>query len=62
MKFASARIGARIDFRLHTPRGRLTAQFKEQAESNPKLSGRVEMSKFATERIRRGGPAPRTNQ
>jgi Chaperone of endosialidase len=38
----------------------LTAQLKEQAAQIQKVSAQVEVSKFATGRIRRGGPAPRT--
>jgi len=37
----------------------LTAQLKEQAAQIEKVSVQVEMSKFATGRIRRGGPASR---
>jgi hypothetical protein len=36
----------------------LTASLKEQAAQIHKVSAQIEMSKFATERIRRGGPAP----
>jgi Chaperone of endosialidase len=38
----------------------LTAQLKEQAAQIQKVSAQVEVSKFATGRIRRGGPVPRT--
>ncbi len=38
----------------------LTAQLKEQAAQIQKMSAQLEVSKFATGRIRRGGPAPRT--
>ncbi len=37
----------------------VTAQLKEQAAQIQKVSAQAEMSKFATGRIRRGGPAPR---
>jgi hypothetical protein len=37
----------------------LAAQLKEQAAQIQKVSAGVEMSKFATGRIRRGGPAPK---
>jgi uncharacterized coiled-coil protein SlyX len=37
----------------------LAAQLKEQAAQIQKVSAGVEMSKFATERIRRGEPAPK---
>ena len=36
----------------------LTAQLKEQASQIQKVSAQIESSKFATGRIRRGGPAP----
>ncbi len=38
----------------------LTASLKEQAAQIQKVSAEIEVSKFATGRIRRGGPAPRT--
>jgi hypothetical protein len=38
----------------------LTATVKEQAAQIQKVSAQVELSKFATGRIRLGGPAPRT--
>ena len=38
----------------------LTASLKEQAAQIQKVSAQVEVSKFATGRICRGGPAPRT--
>jgi uncharacterized coiled-coil protein SlyX len=38
----------------------LTAQFKEQASQIKKVSAQLQMSKFATGRIGRGGPVPRT--
>jgi len=38
----------------------LTARLKEQDSKIEKVSAQVEVSKFATGRIRRGGPAPRT--
>jgi septal ring factor EnvC (AmiA/AmiB activator) len=40
--------------------GVLTAQLKEQASQIQKVSAQIELDKFATGRIRRGGPAPRT--
>jgi hypothetical protein len=36
----------------------LTARLDEQASQIQKLSAQLEVSKFATGRIRRGGPAP----
>ena len=36
----------------------LTAQLKEQAAQIQKVSAQIEVSKFATGRIRSGGPAP----
>jgi len=36
----------------------LTAQLKEQGAQIQKVSAQLEVSKFATGRIRRGGPAP----
>ena len=38
----------------------LTASLKEQAMQIQKVTAQIELSKFATGRIRRGGPAPRT--
>jgi predicted ribosome quality control (RQC) complex YloA/Tae2 family protein len=38
----------------------LTATVKEQATQIQKVSAQIELSKFATGRIRLGGPAPRT--
>ena len=38
----------------------LTVSLKEQAAQVQKVRGQVEMSKFATRRIRRGGPATQT--
>ena len=38
--------------------GVLTAQLKEQAAQIQKVSAQLEVSKFVTGRIRRGGPAP----
>jgi Chaperone of endosialidase len=37
----------------------LTARLNEQAEQIQKVSAQIEVTKFATGRIRRGGPAPR---
>jgi hypothetical protein len=38
----------------------LTAQLKEQAAQIQKVSGQLELSKFAKGRIRRGGPVPQS--
>jgi len=38
----------------------LAVQLKDQAAQIQKVSARIELDKFATRRIRRGGPAPRT--
>src|SRR6266542_2737105 len=38
----------------------VTARLNEQAAQIQKVTAQIEMSKFATGRIRRGGPAPRT--
>ena len=38
--------------------GALAAQLKEQAAQIQKVSAQIEMSKFATGRIRRGGVSP----
>jgi hypothetical protein len=38
----------------------LTAQLKEQAAQIQKVSGQLELSEFASGRIRRGGPAVQT--
>jgi hypothetical protein len=38
----------------------LTTSLKEQAAQIQKVSAEIEVSKFATERIHRGGPALRT--
>jgi hypothetical protein len=40
--------------------GQLTAQLKEQALLIQKVNDKVELNRFATGRIRRGGPAPQT--
>ena len=38
----------------------LTARFEEQDKKIQKVSAQLELNKFATGRIRRGGPAPQT--
>jgi len=38
----------------------LTVQLTEQAAQIQKVSAQIKVSKFATGRIRRGGPVPRT--
>jgi len=38
----------------------METRFREQDSKIQKVSVKLELSKFATGRIRRGGPAPRT--